>query len=304
MPADLDTLPPTHRYEDTSMPLTTDATTTSGGTILAIRSTLYDKATRRHTQTHMRGRALTVSVYIGQWLHFCAVHVDSSHTMLKRQKMLQDIANYHKDRAGGSFLLGDWNLIHTDETRLLSSGMKVCSDAHLAKFFEDTFLGFLELRQPEHTFRRLARSAGASSTFSRIDKIYTSDHPCTLAPYLVQAWVKGDLSTRTSPSHHRAVEVDIRPRQRPPPPRLKTCVTAHHSFPAVVADEMNVFNQRREHGCQIRRDHPCSARCSAQGSADHPTCSGPHPTHSRGPLPQSSDLPPFGTHYPCRPDHP
>lgn len=196
---------------------TAASTSESGGTVLAIRTELYRKASRRLTTVRMRGRAIAISLLVGQWLHFCVVHVDSAQTMLRRQDMLQTIHDHHRALSGVSFLLGAWNFIHTDKTRLLSSGSDVRSDAHLAKFFEDTFSGFVEMRQLEHTFRRLAHDAGAFSTFSRIDRIYTSAHPSALMQHSVQAWVKGDLTTRTSASDHRAVEVDIRIRRRQTP---------------------------------------------------------------------------------------
>lgn len=179
--------------------------------------------------------------------------------------MLQDIADYHNSREGISFLLGDWNCIHTDETRLLSTGPEIRSDAHVANFFEETSMGFLDLRQLEHTFRRLARSAGAFSTFSRIDRIYTSAHPSTLTQYAVQAWVKGDLATRTSPSDPRAVEVDIRLRQRPPTQTqsLRYCASLLPHSSCTGAEHLQ---QRREQGCQVRGDRHVSARSSASCS--------------------------------------
>lgn len=156
--------------------------------------------------------------------------------------MIQKIDDHHISLPGVSFLLGDWNFIRTDETRLLSSGSEVRSDAHLAKYFEDRFTGFVELRQPEHSFRRLARDAGACSTFSRIGRTYTSAHPSALLQHSVQAWVKGELTTRTSASDHRAVEVDIRLRRRQPPIRLKNYVIAHYTSPTTFADEMRNYD--------------------------------------------------------------
>lgn len=58
--------------------------------------------------------------------------------------------------------------------------------------------------------------------------------------------MKGDLSTRTSPSDHRAVEIDIRLRQRPPPPRLKPYVIAHHLFPSFLARELAIYNNIKD----------------------------------------------------------
>lgn len=155
-----------------------------------------------------------------------------------------------------------------------------------------------------NTCRRLARSAGAFSTFSRIDRIYTSAHPSTLAQYSVQAWVKGDLSTRTSPSDHRAVEVDIRPS--PPPPGTETQDICYYTplLSCRFRRRDEHLHEHRENGCQVRRNSSRGAMCTAQSSADHPTRTGPAPTHSRRPLPTGSDAHPLGTHPASRPNRP
>lgn len=168
--------------------------------------------------------------------------------MLRRQNMSQTIYDHHRALPGVYFLLGDWNFVRTDETSPLSSGSEVRSGAHLAKFFEETFSSFVEMCQREHTFRRLARDAGAFSTLRRIDRIYASAHPSVLLQHTVQAWVKGDLTTRTSASDHQAVEVDIRLRRRQPPIRLKNYVPSHHTFLSAFADGMSIYDDITDAG--------------------------------------------------------
>lgn len=241
-PTDLTTLPPTHIYTGTFMPPNSAATSTSGGTVIAIRSDLHARATDTCKRVHMQRRAMTYSLHLGHWYHFCAVHVDIALTMLTRQRLLRDIAAYHARLSGITFLLGDWNFVPSDETHLVTDRGEVRSDSSLAQFFEDTFAEYLELREPAYTFRRLAREAGAPSTYSRIDRIYTSAHPSALAQFTAQAWVKGDLSARDAPSDHRAVEVSIRTRSKPPLQRLKPHVTQHCMFQAKFLDDMCMYD--------------------------------------------------------------
>lgn len=210
--------------------------------MLAISNALARAAWHANTVIHMRrGGALTKSIYVGQWLRFTAVHVDSSKTLRHRKQLPADTANFHKGDGGVVLLLGDWNSLHADETRLLSSGIEVKPGTALARHFEEVFKNYTELRQQERTFRRLARNPGEDSLFSRIDSIYTDIHPTTLARLHIGVWVRGGLARRDNPSDHRPVEGMIRERSRRPPPRLKPHVTAHHLFRKTFEDEMAVY---------------------------------------------------------------
>lgn len=75
-----------------------------------------------------------------------------------------------------------------------------------------------------------------------MDRVYTSTHPCAFARYTAQAWARGDLTSRDASSDHKAVEVSIRTRVRPPPLRLKPCVTQHHRYEQTFVDEMTVYD--------------------------------------------------------------
>lgn len=158
--ADMTTLPPTHDYVGTFLSSSSAGSSSAGGAVLGLRIALTQSATSSTTAVHMRGRALTRSIFIGQWLRFTAVHVDSSLTLRRRKQLLDDIAAYLADNGGISFLLGDRNFLHSDETRLLSSGEEVRPNTALASHFGELFKDFIELRQQEPTFRRLARASG------------------------------------------------------------------------------------------------------------------------------------------------
>lgn len=149
----------------------------SGGTTITVRSPLADKVTRRIIVVRSRGRSLTHSLCIGQGAHFSAGRVDPLLSLLRRQQVLASIHMIVGTQPGTSFLFGDWSLVHSDETHLLSSGANLRPDVALARHFGDSLSGHIELRKQEHTFRRIARYPGAPTLFSRIDIAYTNLHP-------------------------------------------------------------------------------------------------------------------------------
>lgn len=93
--------------------------------------------THTHTRVHMQGRAITDSLQLGHWYHLCAIHVDASLTSLTTQRLLRGTASYHADLSGVSCLLGDWNFVPSDETRLVTDAGEVRSDSTLATCFDD-----------------------------------------------------------------------------------------------------------------------------------------------------------------------
>lgn len=101
-------------------------------------------ATSSTTAIHMRESSVSKHVF-GQWLLFTVVHVDLSLTLRRRKQLSDDIAAYHSVNGAISFLLGDGNFLHSDETRLLSSGEEVRPITALASHFEELFKEFIEL---------------------------------------------------------------------------------------------------------------------------------------------------------------
>lgn len=206
-----------------------------------IKTTLARAAANSSVAVHLRGRASTKSIYISQWLRFTAVQVDSSMSYRCRKQLLSDIAAYHTLNDGVVFLLGDWNFLHPDEARLLSSGEELRPSTALASHFEDMFKDYIERRQQTPTFRRLARASGDAAFFSRIDRIYTNIHPTTLANLHIGVWIREGIAGNDCPSDRRLVEVFIRERRRRSPVRLKAHVTGHHMFGQLLEEEMTVY---------------------------------------------------------------
>lgn len=166
--------------------------------MLAIRSGSAALAHATRTVVHMRGRALRHSLYIGQWPHFSAIHVDPALKLRQKMHLLTDVARHLEGHPGDSFLLVDWNFVHSDETRILSIGEEVLPEIVLARYFEETFAARFELRQQERRYRRLACNPGDATNLGRIDRMYANIRPSTL--YMFVSGPTGILHSAVGPA--------------------------------------------------------------------------------------------------------
>lgn len=95
-PGDLSQLPPSHDYEGKFLPVdSASANSRAGGLVFAVGRSLRPSATGRRFMVHQRGRAATLSLRLGEW-----VHIDPTLPMSAMGRLLTDIAA-HLSRQGG-----------------------------------------------------------------------------------------------------------------------------------------------------------------------------------------------------------
>lgn len=194
-PGDLAQLPPSHIYEGTFLPGDAGAgTSRTYGLVFAIRRSFHSKATSHRFVVHHRGRAATLSLRLGGWVHFTGLHIDPVLPMSAKKRLLTDIAGHLARQDGVKFLMGDFNFAAGGETRYDGEGKPTTSDPAMANFFDEQFEGWAH--QPAMTFRRMARDVGGATTASRIDRIYSNLTAFSLAAYSAKVGVKGDLFDR------------------------------------------------------------------------------------------------------------
>lgn len=153
-----------------------------GGVILAVHLSIVGAASeiRAHTHTHMRSRAITVSLVLGGWVHLTNVRMDPTLPYAQKRRLIIEISHILSRQRGNSYMLGDWNLVLPDESRM--SGLGVDIDTMdtmdtMADVFDDNFRNHIELVQRDLTFGRLAREIGGHSVVSIIDRISAGWHP-------------------------------------------------------------------------------------------------------------------------------
>lgn len=166
-PADLLALPPTHRYEGTSCPTVGLGASSAGGTVLCLKVALFDRASEVRRTAHARGRALIVSLRLGDWVHFTAVHVDPALSHLHKRRLLSKISTFLHQQSGNSyFLVGDWNFLASDECRMSGSGDDIRNNESLGRRFDECFESYVELMQRDFTYRRLGKTVDSPIVFA------------------------------------------------------------------------------------------------------------------------------------------
>lgn len=81
------------------------------------------------------GRATTLSLCLGEWVHFAVAHVDSPQTLATRKRLISDMSSYLEVQPVVVFVMGDWNFVHPDETRMTSTGDELRPTVNLAQLF-------------------------------------------------------------------------------------------------------------------------------------------------------------------------
>lgn len=94
--------PPSHVYEGTFLPVDhAAATSRAGGLVFGVNS----RATARRFEAHQRGRAATLSLHLGSWVHFTGLHMDPTLPMSSKRRLLTDMAAHLQRQEGIKFLL-------------------------------------------------------------------------------------------------------------------------------------------------------------------------------------------------------
>lgn len=121
-----------------------------------------------------------------------------------------------RHRFGGMVgLVGDWNLIQSDEARMNAEGTHAHSSDRTGSPFEQVFEGLPETFEHDVSWSRRCTS-GVDTTRSRIDRTYMQQqlYHAQADSGVWNAVVAGGLSERARPSDHIPVSVVLRARPR------------------------------------------------------------------------------------------
>lgn len=147
---DLSELPATHECEGTFLPVDGDsATSRAGGLVIAVSRKLLRRASGRRFTLHQRGRAATLSLRLGHWVHITGVHDDPTLPLGARRRLLAAISAHLARQSGVKFVLGDFNFVAGGETRYDGDGRPTTADSSTAAYFDELFEGWAELHQPD-----------------------------------------------------------------------------------------------------------------------------------------------------------
>jgi len=134
-----------------------------------------DSAVSVTPHTIEKGRCIGVSIRIGQKrCCFVNVHVEPNLPTASKHRLFNKISNYLSKRSDHvAFLFGDFNFVHSDESRLqVSNGTYSNTHRCLGLHFENTFDYLTEIFQDQYTRRGMDN--GRLANLSRIDRIYTN----------------------------------------------------------------------------------------------------------------------------------
>jgi hypothetical protein len=180
-----------HSFPDHLVVGTFDKSHIRAGTLLFIRKKFhnhtlqYDNINNDNDcevsitpHTIEKGRCIGVTVRIGSLkCCFVNVHVEPNSPTLCKHRLFNKIAKYLRKRADHvAFFFGDFNFVHSDESRLqVSSGNYSNSHRCLGLHFENTFDFLTEIYQDQYTRRGMDN--GRLANLSRIDRVYTNLFP-------------------------------------------------------------------------------------------------------------------------------
>lgn len=244
IPADLEGLPPSHRYWGTFAPHRSDAAGTDrGGAVVAVRADWAASADAVDVGMIARARAVGVSLRWGrESLSVASVQLDPALPPRSRVAFLRALRDWADRTPQGFRVIGrDWNFVPTDEVRMSGDGADVHSADRTGEHFERIFDDYAEVYQPDYTrSRRLA--SGAESTRSRIDRIYTGLDHVQAARIVWSASVVGNLSEAGRASDHVPVAAVARLRTpracsaSPVPPYIFALPQFWERFEAAATD--------------------------------------------------------------------
>ena len=191
------------------------------------------------------GRCLVIRcVGPGAALQIINLHLEPSLSFDDKSALLNTIATTTATFLGISIFMGDFNFIHSDETRCnLADPMQAESNANprLATFFEELFANFTELHQGAHT-RRDTRG-DRFTTLSRLDRLYVNLPPAEVLDRHPHTAADGIVTNPKEPSDHIPVTSRLRAPATAPSEWRSTprWITAHPKFLEHTGDFIDVL---------------------------------------------------------------
>lgn len=189
-------------------------------------------------KVHARGKAIIVTVHLAVNLSFTTLHLDPAISMAAQTRLMIITAQQLQRTSGKQFVSRDWSFTVPGEERMSGRGGARIDRTHLATAFDDWFREYVELHQPEYTFRRLGRDSSQASGFSRIDRLYINVHPSVMEPLWMTGVVVGRLVARSAPSDHTAVRAVFRARASPGRSVVQPEAARHPAFLAPFIAEL------------------------------------------------------------------
>lgn len=189
--------------------------TANRGTVLAVRREWVDRAVEVSWAELFKARAVAVELRFESFaLALVSVHVDLRVPMPAKRVALAKIRRCLDARERAfALMLGDWNLVPSDETRLPGSGQTMVPNGPVGEAFEVQFSDFAEVHQPDCTWGR--RDSAGHPTLTRIDRAYAKvDHlDAQKLAWTSAARGGGCLDARHRASDHLPVSVASRERR-------------------------------------------------------------------------------------------
>lgn len=201
--ADLEFLPPTHRYVGSFGDYGADeASSLWGGVVIAVSTTLLGRSLGMRSVEVVRGRVLQVDLEFScGWLRIVCVYVDPTLQMRGLRQLFSCIRDCCADRRCFTLVGGDFNLLSKEDSRYTAGGDQgVPGDGVRGEVADVAFADLLELHQPGWTHRRFreGRLYGAS----RSDRLYVAISSAALSLFVASAAVLGDVFDQAFPSDH------------------------------------------------------------------------------------------------------
>lgn len=169
--ADLHFLPDSHIYFHSLMPASAAGLSSrEGGVAVAVHRDFMGEMDEITETELRRGRVFALRMRRGtDHLHIVCVHMDLALPHRARAACLREIRAYLDRFSGEAALLGgDWNFVHSDETRLRDGADEVRAHRSEAETFDALFEDMGELFQPHMTFSH--GSVETAMVHSRLDR--------------------------------------------------------------------------------------------------------------------------------------
>lgn len=126
----------------------------AGGTVLAIRRDIVQKATDIRTRKHQRGCILILSLLCGTSAHFTAVHVNSGTMAGLQEQVLSLLYTHLRALRGFKTAVGDWNFMHMGDMRAADGGAEVHATDLVGAHCEQGCTYVAEIYRMDFTFAR------------------------------------------------------------------------------------------------------------------------------------------------------